>query len=50
VDRSIVGQRYVSNAAMTLAAISATIPVIFDGMHQHLFSCCRYRRRDVQII
>jgi len=29
VDRSTVGQRYVSNAAMTLAAISATIPVLF---------------------
>ena len=45
----------VSNAAMTLATVLATIPVIFltEGVgtaYQRLFSCCRYRCTDVQII
>jgi len=29
-DRSIVGHWYISNAAMTLATVSATIPVLFS--------------------
>jgi len=35
-DRSIVGHLYVSNAAMTLAIVSATIPVLFsDGTRRY---------------
>jgi len=42
-DRSIVGNRYVSNAAMTLATVSATIPVLLflsvraGTAYRHLF-------------
>jgi len=36
MDRCTVGYRYVSNAAMTLATVSATIPVLFsDGTFRY---------------
>ena len=54
-DCSIVGHWYVSNAAVTLATVSAAIPVPFFWRYAPVrridtFSCCRYRCRDVQIM
>jgi len=58
-DRSIVGHLYVSNAAITLATVSATIRAFFwryalvrrtGTAYRQLFSRCRYTCRDVQII
>jgi len=46
----IVSNGYVRNAAMTLVTVLATIPLLFSDGTRHLFPCCRYRCRDVQII